>query len=1488
MKKHLFPVFALFILAVSGYSQVLKVDFKSDGQLNLERMAFYRSKKESCTPLFLSRKPEQRTVISGRPNGRKDRRPGTVTLDAMNIGRKSFRYVKCDFILQRALYDKIAGRVGFSASADAVSYKNIKWSSVSAPEDLNGDFVRTSLVFDTGRIGVRCFRISVKPEPLKNSFMQISGISVSGTPFPAEKVTPVRPEVITAGKLPCYRLDKAKVVMAEFHARQLTSKAELQKTAFSDFWGEAVLPDRHTTFVYPGCQKAARKRGVPRLGFAYKADIEPVFDPENERVLLKFVRSSFVTEIFIDGKAAGKSVESGLPIEFDITEYLTSGKKSELFIRTTGYDAGVLDEKGRGRFPHSGRKNFGGIARAVVLERVPALRSCDLAVFPVKGKVILQSRAVNQTGRSESAVMEYLIRDKEGKTIFKTSKKVSLPAGKSVETEHHFKVRGELEFWDIGKPELYFAEAVIKSGERELHRERVRFGYRYVEIKGEDFYLNGRKVRLRGPWGHLEDWVHPRLNVTDKKQDKKAAPADTYLRLMKYGMNCGRLHRQIFPPEYYSGADEAGFLIIAESAFGHVWLPEKEVAAHLERFTKNFRNHPSIVVWSASNEFQLWVTPRPQNAMDFLNRMDAVIKKHDKSGRPVQHSGFGDANGRSDICNVHYSCALEGLPRRFYWTRDPEKLTRHSYHDNFNSFNPKGRKPLFYGEHFNAHVIRDMHSAESGEPGLRAFYSGAYDSRKSQLSQVLTGNVWRGHIRAAREQNVAMIAPIVFYCGVESEFIRTLAEEFKPRGAYPVFPMPVFAAGEKNTRRFAVFEDDGYPLKAELVVTLAGKKQHQLARRQVALAGGVTEEFDLALDIPDETGEYLLVTTLVSTDGRTLYTDRVPVKLRRRIPQTNSGVSCSVWGNSRPIAGFAAKHGVTLRAADPDKLGDGILLIMPDVPEEELASRAGKLASFISSGGRVLFFERRWNKNILPGNISFSQWDTGYGRGFVRYPDHPILAGMSDRDFYVWRKDFTLADQGMIKSSSGNIKVLVDGAIGLEQAFLWEMQYGRGRAVVTHLPLAESCMTLLQSEQLLLNILKSFSNLSAPLSVPGILGSGTDDFAASTFRKLGCSGDISGGDLFVVTGTAAEKYGAAKVAECAAKYRRVMLLNVPEKLVGSLTSALGAPELKTAPVSRKNRHGKEYVWFTGTDDPVYRGISSGDLAWNSGILPEYAFKKSSGWKQSVSGGRDACATGKNGVEIRFLNLAFDRDVSADDKKIFFASQLLNNSGCRVAMRQASDRVSRENRYFYVDLSGTANASRDKIIGDFPCGKKELAGIPFLIPAESRKAPFAMLRLTGRAHSMKGELVKFDTPWDKFDKFDGKAVIPLSNPQFESVSFLLTSGFNWKLRPKQKGSCVAIVKLTYRDGTTYEAPLSAGREVPEGRKISAELSRGEIVVQLPIIVNAPGEKVKIGVSTILNPHPEKKISRFEIRAADNPPYDLMIFAITCERTSKEYI
>ncbi len=73
--------------------------------------------------------------------------------------------------------------------------------------------------------------------------------------------------------------------------------------------------------------------------------------------------------------------------------------------------------------------------------------------------------------------------------------------------------------------------------------------------------------------------------------------------------NCIRLHAQVYPEFYLEIADEAGILIIDETAtwashcqFYYTMNIIENSKKHLERLIKRDRNHPSVIVWSVENE----------------------------------------------------------------------------------------------------------------------------------------------------------------------------------------------------------------------------------------------------------------------------------------------------------------------------------------------------------------------------------------------------------------------------------------------------------------------------------------------------------------------------------------------------------------------------------------------------------------------------------------------------------------------------------------------------------------------------------------------------------------------------------------------------------------------------------------------------------------------------------------------------------------------
>src|SRR5690606_34901039 len=79
------------------------------------------------------------------------------------------------------------------------------------------------------------------------------------------------------------------------------------------------------------------------------------------------------------------------------------------------------------------------------------------------------------------------------------------------------------------------------------------------------------------------------------------------LRLAKeFGFNHARHHTHFVNEEYYQACDEMGLLVSAEfpwTWFGQVTEQGRQVQQHQwAAAIKRYRNHPSIVHWSVSNE----------------------------------------------------------------------------------------------------------------------------------------------------------------------------------------------------------------------------------------------------------------------------------------------------------------------------------------------------------------------------------------------------------------------------------------------------------------------------------------------------------------------------------------------------------------------------------------------------------------------------------------------------------------------------------------------------------------------------------------------------------------------------------------------------------------------------------------------------------------------------------------------------------------------
>lgn len=209
---------------------------------------------------------------------------------------------------------------------------------------------------------------------------------------------------------------------------------------------------------------------------------------------------------------------------------------------------------------------------------------------------------------------------------------------------------GNVKPWSAERPTLY--NATVSSATETIS---LRLGFRTVEIIGDQFLVNGRRLVFHGMNRHE---THPdRGRVFDEEFAR-----DDLLMMKRFNVNAIRTSHYPPHPRLLDLADELGFWVVLEcdlethgfEAHGWVDNPSDDPSwreAYLDRMERTVerdKNHPSIVMWSLGNESETG-----QN----LAAMAAWTHARDAS-RPVHYEG--DYTGEySDVYSRMYSSVPE-------------------------------------------------------------------------------------------------------------------------------------------------------------------------------------------------------------------------------------------------------------------------------------------------------------------------------------------------------------------------------------------------------------------------------------------------------------------------------------------------------------------------------------------------------------------------------------------------------------------------------------------------------------------------------------------------------------------------------------------------------------------------------------------------------------------------------------------------------------
>jgi Glycosyl hydrolases family 2, TIM barrel domain/Glycosyl hydrolases family 2 len=162
--------------------------------------------------------------------------------------------------------------------------------------------------------------------------------------------------------------------------------------------------------------------------------------------------------------------------------------------------------------------------------------------------------------------------------------------------------------WDSEHPRLYTLEAAVEINGSASQVLVKKFGFRKVEVRGNELYVNGDPVKLRGGCRH--DVYPSRGRSTTPSLDEQDV-------LLLKNANFNFVRTSHYPPtqSFLDCCDRHGLYIEEESAvcfvdqsFGSRVAAQDEpsyTAQFMNQFAEMIerdRDHPSVIIWSLGNE----------------------------------------------------------------------------------------------------------------------------------------------------------------------------------------------------------------------------------------------------------------------------------------------------------------------------------------------------------------------------------------------------------------------------------------------------------------------------------------------------------------------------------------------------------------------------------------------------------------------------------------------------------------------------------------------------------------------------------------------------------------------------------------------------------------------------------------------------------------------------------------------------------------------
>lgn len=434
------------------------------------------------------------------------------------------------------------------------------------------------------------------------------------------------------------------MVMVILFSYKFTLEAQVRsvgrsKVSFDSGWlfqkdsvGDAILPNKES-FNWQSVQLphtwndkdvlADGKRGYYRGIAWYKKSFRLV--PESERqYFLQFEGSNQVTEVFVNGKFAGKHIGGYSSFNVELTPFLNLSGEQYISVKVdNSFDKNIPPLSADFTF-------FGGIYRPVHLITTgdkhfsmsdyggPGIYISTPKVSEKKAEVTIEYHLQNKSNQKVKLSLETSIKKDTESVLAEKKSNVTIEASSDMIFKVTFKNVENFELWSTEMPVVYYVESSLKEDGKTLDNLTQPLGFRWFSFDAnKGFFLNGKNVKLIGANRHQDRIPYGNALSNDMhRQDMQL--------LKEMGANFLRNAHYPQATEILDNSDQLGFVVWEEIPLvNEVNVSEEHnqnAENMLKEMIKQHYNHPSIFIWAYMNEIYWAHRFKPEQEIPIRNK----------------------------------------------------------------------------------------------------------------------------------------------------------------------------------------------------------------------------------------------------------------------------------------------------------------------------------------------------------------------------------------------------------------------------------------------------------------------------------------------------------------------------------------------------------------------------------------------------------------------------------------------------------------------------------------------------------------------------------------------------------------------------------------------------------------------------------------------------------------------------------------------------